>query len=143
MKSAREDTSEESNASVSRSFNKCDKTSDTKHNDWKYNDGKDKRIKVNDNSSPQSTNHKTMNSVKCTFIATKQRSVELHLIVHNTKPPYQCTECDYKTSRTGNVNKHILAHNKDKPYNCQHCNSCFGNSSSLMQHLNNHHQFTF
>ena len=31
---------------------------------------------------------------QCRFIATKQVSLEIHQIVHSTKPPYRCAECN-------------------------------------------------
>ena len=75
----------------------------------------------------------------CKFIATKAISLELHLILHNTKAPYKCTECDYQTSATGNFNCHILTHNNDKPYSCPHCTKCFTQNVHIDGHLKSQH----
>ena len=89
--------------------------------------------------SHQVNNDKILNCTKCQFIATIQQSLELHHIVHCTKPPYQCTECNYQTSLAGNFNYHILKHKNDKPHNCQHCISCFSTTGHLQKHMKSQH----
>ena len=69
---------------------------------------------VLDDRTLRSTNDKIRNCSKCTFIYAKPDSLILHQIVHNSKRPYQCTDCDYKTTNSVHFNRHILKRNKDK-----------------------------
>lgn len=92
--------------------------------------------------------HSNDHDFKCGFCTKKfkrKRDLTRHVkIYHDTKPPYNCTECNIDFHSPFNLMQHKTdTHWKDneigKRFSCNHCTGVFGIHSDLQKHLSKVH----
>ena len=89
---------------------------------------------------PMSASKKTYACPYCSYAASRQDNLTVHMRRHTGERPYACPYCPYTAAQSSTLKAHIRVHNGEKPYSCTQCSYTAAQQSTLMSHIQTHNR---